>query len=896
MELSAARRPPSLDLAAYNQGVTPNEAQRQDNEVIDLTCTTPPHEVSTATDFRDVKLQDFHIGDRLGATRDGGKGFQGVNSRVFRVRLRSRRHDHASRGRADGANAHPSSVASPSLPSATAGSATKSTRSTETPSSTSPPSGSLVKDLMGMCEQLRKGSFGACLSGNYGSVEQGAANAKRSAVPDKAEDKPADTEWALKMVLTLAAKDPLQAEREMKTEIDVLVGGRIPPHPNIMRGVHSFQDTIGRELQPRLWDGLEPNAGGTLSPHTTFLVMPLFTAGSLQALLNKRRLRCKGPPFLRLLETMRFLKQMLSAISHLLAHGVAHNDIKPDNWLLCADQRTLVLTDFGACFDSSNPPQPRSKPSSSSPAVPVPCLGASAAVSATDLEQTAVTGRGSNPCRSSGAVGSTAAAAAAAAAATTSAASNGTDLSGAGAAEPLANAVTGRKRPMEAGNFVPSRDFGSANRKHLGVSSMPSCDTGTNADSVPGPQDSKRRRLGYRDQERDKVRICSATGTVCSTTEVSDKMVIPFSNYCVAGAPNILAPELARAWEEETPLNFTRSDVFSVGLCMYRMLRPDSVIIDNGTGLEVKDPLEKTKGLTNQEAWPLPIFPENKGGCPFEVSQLCRGLLLADPCKRLAAFEGQSIASNYVSRLEDADGKGQDAMERSVSASGSAGASRPRYQFESPRATGTGEIHGRETRADNALARKHERLGFVENPKSGHFAAVPPIKSHSAVDGMAPPPSPAGGPSNDSCRRDRMLLFRGAGRINCERGGAEGATSNGAAAAGRSSSEERQLPREVDELVKSDRISQMREIFANAAPDNLFKALDTEDWDVAAACAVFGDSTSGDSRPKLDVARASAPGASATESRSGLFFGGVAQELRGLRGLDAWSFRRRSSM
>lgn len=27
----------------------------------------------------------------------------------------------------------------------------------------------------------------------------------------------------------------------MKTEIDVLVGGRIPPHPNIMRGVHSFQ-------------------------------------------------------------------------------------------------------------------------------------------------------------------------------------------------------------------------------------------------------------------------------------------------------------------------------------------------------------------------------------------------------------------------------------------------------------------------------------------------------------------------------------------------------------------------------------------------------------------------------------------------------------------------------
>ncbi|CBJ27095.1 expressed unknown protein [Ectocarpus siliculosus] len=449
---------------------------------------------------------------------------------------------------------------------------------------------------------------------------------------------------------------------------------------------------------------------------------------------------------------------------------------------------------------------------------------------------------------------------------------------------------------MEAGNFVPRRDFGSANRKRLGVTGMPSCDTGTHADSVPGPQDSKRHRLGYGDQERDNGRIGSTTGTVCSTAKVSYEMVIPFSNYCVAGAPNTLAPELARAWEEETPLNFKRSDVFSVGLCMYRMLRPDSVIIDNGTGLEEKDPLEKTKGLTNQEAWPLPIFPENKGGCPFEVSQLCRGLLLADPYKRLAASEGQSIASNYVSRLEDADGKGQDAMQRSASASGSAGASRTRYQFESQRPTDTGEIHGRETRADHALARKHEGLGSVKNPKRGHSAAVPPIKSHSAVHGMAPPPSPAGGPLNDGCRRDRMLLFRGAGRINGERGGAEGAASNGAAAAGRSSSEEKQLPTEVDELVKSDRISQMREIFASAAPENLFKALDTKDWDVAAACAVFGDSTSGDSRPKLDVARASVPGASATGSRSGLFFGGVAQELRGLQGLDAWSFRRRSSM
>lgn len=69
-------------------------------------------------------------------------------------------------------------------------------------------------------------------------------------------------------------------------------------------------------------------------------------------------------------------------------------------------------------------------------------------------------------------------------------------------------------------------------------------------------------------------------------------------------------------------------------------------------------------------------------------------------------------------------------METSASASGSAGASRTRYQFESPRATGISEIHGR------------------------------------------------------------------------HRGGEKGATSSGATAAVRSSSEEKQLPREVDELVK----------------------------------------------------------------------------------------------
>lgn len=65
------------------------------------------------------------------------------------------------------------------------------------------------------------------------------------------------------------------------------------------------------------------------SPRLRARTAALYHVDHEQALLNKRRLRCNGPPFLRLLDTMRFLKQMLSAVQHLLAHGLAHNDIKP---------------------------------------------------------------------------------------------------------------------------------------------------------------------------------------------------------------------------------------------------------------------------------------------------------------------------------------------------------------------------------------------------------------------------------------------------------------------------------------------------------------------------------------------------------------------------------------
>lgn len=43
--------------------------------------------------------------------------------------------------------------------------------------------------------------------------------------------------------------------------------------------------------------------------------------------------------------------------------------------------------------------------------------------------------------------------------------------------------------------------------------------------------------------------------------------------------------------------------VFSVGVCMYRMLRPDSVYIDNGTGLEGKGGLPQPFRARDQSSF-----------------------------------------------------------------------------------------------------------------------------------------------------------------------------------------------------------------------------------------------------------------------------------------------------
>lgn len=63
---------------------------------------------------------------------------------------------------------------------------------------------------MDLGEQVWKGSFGGCFSGNYGGALQGDAEATEAPRSGKPRDNRGDTEWALKMALTYAGQDPLQ--------------------------------------------------------------------------------------------------------------------------------------------------------------------------------------------------------------------------------------------------------------------------------------------------------------------------------------------------------------------------------------------------------------------------------------------------------------------------------------------------------------------------------------------------------------------------------------------------------------------------------------------------------------------------------------------------------------
>ncbi|WP_201383368.1 serine/threonine-protein kinase [Ktedonobacter sp. SOSP1-85] len=76
---------------------------------------------------------------------------------------------------------------------------------------------------------------------------------------------------------------------------------------------------------------------------SVFLVMPLYTAGSLRT----RLAQANGP--LPLSEAKSSFLQLAGALSyaHTRPRPVIHRDIKPENILLHQDDHRLVITDFG---------------------------------------------------------------------------------------------------------------------------------------------------------------------------------------------------------------------------------------------------------------------------------------------------------------------------------------------------------------------------------------------------------------------------------------------------------------------------------------------------------------------------------------------------------------------
>lgn len=74
--LDGGRRPPS---SVSRKRQRPNKEVNEVNEVNDVidlsTCSPEPCSTATAP-LAGAKLSDFAIGERLGATRDGGEGFQ----------------------------------------------------------------------------------------------------------------------------------------------------------------------------------------------------------------------------------------------------------------------------------------------------------------------------------------------------------------------------------------------------------------------------------------------------------------------------------------------------------------------------------------------------------------------------------------------------------------------------------------------------------------------------------------------------------------------------------------------------------------------------------------------------------------------------------------------------
>ncbi|XP_017785420.1 PREDICTED: serine/threonine-protein kinase PINK1, mitochondrial [Nicrophorus vespilloides] len=122
----------------------------------------------------------------------------------------------------------------------------------------------------------------------------------------------------------------------------------LPPHPNVVAMYSVFTDYVpelkgARGLYPAaLPSRIYPDGEGRNM--SLFLIMKRYNC-SLQDFVSS------SPPAMR--TSILLLAQLLEGIAHLVAHGIAHRDLKSDNLLLDTSEShapILVITDFGCCL------------------------------------------------------------------------------------------------------------------------------------------------------------------------------------------------------------------------------------------------------------------------------------------------------------------------------------------------------------------------------------------------------------------------------------------------------------------------------------------------------------------------------------------------------------------
>lgn len=130
----------------------------------------------------------------------------------------------------------------------------------------------------------------------------------------------------------------------------------LPPHPNIVAMYNVFADQI-----PTLPDslGMYPDAlPARINPHGSGRNMSLFLLMKRYDVTLKQYLESRSVHD-NVRVSILLLAQLLEAVAHMNANGIAHRDLKSDNILLDLSEETdncpsLVVTDFGCCLADKN--------------------------------------------------------------------------------------------------------------------------------------------------------------------------------------------------------------------------------------------------------------------------------------------------------------------------------------------------------------------------------------------------------------------------------------------------------------------------------------------------------------------------------------------------------------